>query len=288
MIQTIRQFLIEKEYLEVETPILIPAPPPEAHIDAISAETHYLQTSPEVCMKRLLAAGFSKIFQIAKCFRAKERGNLHMPEFTLLEWYQAGIGYHELMVEVEGLIRQIFQNPKNETIRPYQGNEFDLNRPWKKITVQEAFDRYASISLKAALEKNCFDDIMALEIEPELVSLGPVFLIDFPAPFAALARLKPEQPEFAERFEFYMAGIELANGFSELTDSREQRIRFKKERELRNRQGKNIYPMPENFLACLDHMPHAAGVAVGIDRLAMILTDSRKIDDVVCFTREEL
>jgi lysyl-tRNA synthetase class 2 len=144
------------------------------------------------------------------------------------------------------------------------------------------------MSLVKAMEKACFDEIMVQEIEPNLVSEGPIFLYDYPSQFAALARLKPDNPEFAERFEIYMGGLELANGFSELTDAGEQRDRFEKECRKRRTLGKNCYPLPEKFLKALETMPDAAGVAVGVDRLTMIFADRPTIDDVVTFTPEEL
>ncbi len=288
MVQAIRRFFIENDYLEVETPHIIPAPPPETHIDAVNAGSGYLHTSPEVCMKRLLAAGFPNLFQISKCFRADERGTFHLPEFTLLEWYRTGIEYNTLMDECRELILWIADKlGLGGTIR-YQGREIDLKGPWSRISIQEAFDRYASVSLETAMKKEHFDEIMVLEIEPQLISEGPTFLYDYPAELAALARLKADNPEFAERFELYIGGLELANGFSELTDAREQRARFEKEHQKRFDLGKECYPMPENFLNSLEYMPEAAGVAVGMDRLAMIFADRPLIDDVVTFTPEEL
>jgi len=288
MVQAIRQFFVEKGYLEVETPHIIPAPPPEIHIDAVSAGKGFLHTSPEVCMKRLLSAGFPKIFQISRCFRADERGNTHLPEFSLLEWYRTGIEYHALMDECRELILWLSEELGMDGKISYQGRQIDLKHSWARISVSEAFDLYASMTLEKALEQACFDEIMVLEIEPHLDSKGPTFLYDYPAEFAALARLKPDHPEFAERFEIYIGGLELANGFSELTDSVEQRDRFEKERRKRHNLGKECYPMPEKFLKALEHMPEAAGVAVGVDRLAMIFTDRPTIDDVVTFTPEEL
>ena len=288
MIQAIRRFFVKRDYLEVETPHIIPAPPPEIHIDAVHAGTDYLHTSPEICMKRLLAAGFPKIFQISRCFRANERGSAHLPEFSLLEWYRTGIDYHALMDECRQLILDLSNELRSGYKIQYQGREIDLGAPWLKISVHDAFDRYASTTLETALEMNCFDEIMVREIEPQLVPEGPVFLYDYPAAFAALARLKPDNPALAERFEIYMGGLELANGFSELTDAGEQRARFEKERRKRQALGKECYPIPKNFLISLDHMPEAAGVAVGIDRLAMIFSDTASIDDVVAFTPEEL
>jgi len=288
MVQAIRRFFAEKDYLEVETPQLIPAPAPEVHIDAVSTGGGYLQTSPELCMKRLLSAGFPKIYQISKCFRANERGDLHLPEFCLLEWYRAGIDYHDLMEECRDLILWISHELGVNGEICYQGRKIDLNGPWKKISVKESFADFGSMPLEEAMERRCFDDVMVREIEPNLISMGPVFLYDYPAPFAALARLKPDDPEFAERFEIYIGGLELANGFSELTDSKEQRARFERDHKQRHDGGKETYPMPESFLNCLEYMPDAAGVAVGVDRLAMIFADKSKIDEVVTFTPEEL
>lgn len=288
MIQTIRRFFTEKDYLEVETPQLIPAPPPEIHIDAISTDAGYLHTSPELCMKRLLASGFPKIFQISKCFRANERGDLHLPEFCLLEWYRVGIDYHDLMDECRELILRVSEELGVAGKISYQGRQIDLKRPWKKISVDDAFAGYASMTLDQALEKGCFDEVMVRDVEPHLLSMGPVILYDYPASLAALARLKPDNPELAERFEIYMGGLELANGFSELTSTKEQRARFEKERKQRHDLGKECYPMPEIFLNSLEYMPDAAGVAVGVDRLAMIFADRSRIDDVVTFTPEEL
>lgn len=288
LIQAIRRFFEEKGYLEVETPHIIPAPPPETHIDAVSAGAGYLHTSPEVCMKRLLTAGFPKIFQISKCFRADERGNFHLPEFSLLEWYRTGIDYHALMIECRELILWLSEQLGTNGNICYQGRQIDLKRPWPKLTVSDAFDRYASMSLNKAMEEACFDEIMVQEIEPNLDSECPIFLYDYPSRFAALARLKPDNPEFAERFEIYMGGLELANGFSELTNAEEQRDRFEKECRKRRALGKDCYPLPEKFLKALETMPEAAGVAVGVDRLVMIFADRPTIDDVVTFTPEEL
>jgi len=288
MVQAIRRFFIERNYLEVETPQIIPAPPPEVHIDAVSTGSGYLHTSPELCMKRLLAAGFPKIFQISKCFRAGERGDLHLPEFCLLEWYRAGIDYHDLMAECRELILWVSEELGTDKEIIYQGCRIDLEKPWRKLSVKEAFENYAPMTLQEALDKRCFDDVMVRDIEPNLSSMGPVFLYDYPATLAALARLKPDDPEFAERFEAYIGGLELANGFSELSDTKEQRARFERECRQRHDLGKACYPMPERFLDSLEHMPDAAGVAVGVDRLAMIFADRTRIDDVVSFTPEEL
>ncbi len=287
-IQSIRRFFVERDYLEVETPHLIPAPPPEPHIDAVGSGTLYLHTSPELCMKRLLAAGYPKIFQICRCFRHGERGDLHIPEFTLLEWYEAGIDYITLMEECERLILSVSHDIRGTKKIHHHGMEIDLKAPWERISVSEAFGRYARMTPETALEQGVFDTVMVEEVEPHLGVTRPTFVYDYPAQLAALARLKRESPGFAERFEIYIAGLELANGFSELIDAKEQRERFKKDRQRRKSRGKQIYPMPERFLQALEHMPEAAGIALGVDRLVMILAGRSRIDDVVAFTPEEL
>lgn len=288
MVQSIRAFFIEREYLEVETPQLISALAPEVHIEAIRAGSGYLHTSPELCMKRLLASGFPKIFQISRCFREGERGDLHLPEFSLLEWYRTDIDYKALMNECEALIRFVSQRLDMAGKIPYLSNEVDLKKPWQRISVSAAFDRYATTSLERALEEGCFDQIMVEEIEPNLGTIRPTFLYDYPASLAALARLKPGNRALAERFEIYIAGLELANGFSELNDPVEQRARFERELQIRDAEGKETYPMPERFLRSLEHMPDAAGIALGVDRLAMLFSGALKIDEVVSFTPEEV
>ena len=284
MIQAIRRFFIEHNYLEVETPQLISAPAPEAHIDAVGTGNSYLHTSPELCMKRLLAAGFKEIFQISKCFREEEKGDLHLPEFTLLEWYRTGIDYKELMEECEALFLSVSQDLGMMGKLYRQGVKITLNSPWERLSVSAAFDRYASLSLETAIEKNCFDKVMVEEIEPRLGMSRPTFLYDYPASMAALARLSPQNRKVAERFEIYIAGVELANGFSELTDAVEQRARFENELQQRKNMGKHVCPMPEIFLKSLEYMPKAAGIALGVDRLAMIFTDSPRINNVVSFS----
>jgi lysyl-tRNA synthetase class 2 len=288
IIQAIRAFFIDRGYLEVETPIRIPAPAPEAHINAVIADDWFLQTSPELCMKQLLAAGFSRIFQICKCFRHKERGTKHLPELTMLEWYSTGHDYKDLMNESEDLICAVaHQINRNDKIS-YRGREINLATPWTRMSVAAAFHRYASMEMEKALEKDCFDEVVATEIEPNLGSTTPLFLYDYPAPCGALARLKPGNDLLAERFELYIAGIELCNGFSELTDPAEQRARFEKEQLLRRSFGRPVYPMPQRFLKALKDMPDAGGNALGIDRLVMLFCDAAEIDEVVSFTPEEL
>ena len=288
VVRAVRRFFEAEGYLEVETPCRIPAPAPELHIDAPPAGDWFLQASPELCMKRLLAAGCRRIFQICRCFRAGERGRRHLPEMTLLEWYAAGRDYRDLMDDCQRLILAVANELGRGQRLVYQGGEVALDPCWERLTVAEAFARYAPISADQALAQGRFDEIMGLEIEPHLGCGRPVFLTDYPASCAALARLRPDDPTVAERFELYIAGIELCNGFSELADPDEQRRRFAAEAEARRRAGKSVYPPAEPFLDDLAHMPPAAGNALGLDRLVMLFADAGAIDEVVAFTPEML
>ena len=288
IIREIRNFFIEGGYLEVETPLRIPAPAPESHIDAVPSTDWFLHTSPELCMKRLLAAGFERIFQICHCWREGERGRLHIPEFTMLEWYRVNAGYLDLMDECEVLIRSVAIILGHEDRLVYQDLEISLQIPWERISVAEAFTRYTPYTMTEALRLDLFDELMAGEIEPQLGKTGPIFIHDYPASRGALARLKPQDPSVSERFELYVGGVELANAFTELTDPAEQHSRFINEQENRVVLGKRVYPMPDIFLEELPHMPPAAGIALGLDRLVMILLNFSSIDEVIAFSPEEL
>ncbi|MCK5350677.1 MAG: EF-P lysine aminoacylase GenX [Desulfobacula sp.] len=288
VIQAIRDFFTNNLYLEIDTPIRCPCIIPEAQINPVTSENFYLQASPELCMKRMLSKGFDNIFQICKCFRKNERGPQHLPELTLLEWYAKGDTYLDLMDQCQGLIKFIAARLNLENQIRYQDKTISLNHPWQKLTVQQAFDRYAEKSLNDALNDNSFDEILSFQIEPHLGNTTPAFLYDYPASLASLAKLIPDNPQYAQRFEFYLAGIELANGFTELTDPVEQKLRFEKENRIRSSHNKAPIPMPDKFLKDLEKMPDAAGIALGIDRLVMIFCDTASIDDVVAFTPETL
>ena len=288
MIRTIRRFFHDRDFLEIETPLRIPAPAPELHIDAVASDDWFLQTSPELCMKRLLAAGYPKIFQISHCFRAGERGSRHLPEFTMLEWYRAETDYRTLMDDCEALIARVAAEFGLGGAVSWQGRKVDLTPPWERITVREAFARYAPLTVEEALRQDRFDEIMVSSIEPHLGGEHPVFLYEYPAVLGALARVKPDDPGLAERFELYIASLELANAFSELTDAAEQRRRFEEATRDRSRNNRLVYPMPERFLSALSRMPPSAGIALGVDRLAMIFANRPEIDAVVAFPPEML
>ncbi len=288
ILRLIRRFFFENNYLEIETPIRIPAPIPEAYIDSFDSEGWCLHSSPEICMKQLLASGYEKIYQLSRVFRKGERGNKHLPEFTMLEWYTKGDSYIELMQQLEDLVRLIAIEFGEQNKIQYNKNIVDFGSAFEKLSVKNAFEKYSEISMEQALSDKKFDEIMGFEIEPLLGLTRPVFLYDYPAEKASLARLKKDDNKYAERFELYISGLELCNGFSELADPVEQRMRFIMEQEIRVGENKNIYPLPEKFLTALMFFPESAGVAVGIDRLVMLFTDSDDINDVVAFSPEEL
>jgi lysyl-tRNA synthetase class 2 len=286
--QAVRDFFTSQQFLEVDTPIRIPAPAPEPFIAALPSGNWYLQTSPELCMKRLLAAGHSKIFQICKCFRKEERGNRHLEEFTMLEWYELGATYHDLMAHCENLFQFIKDRLLFENGLIYKGHYIDISPPWEKLSVTDAFIRYSSLPMQEAIISDQFDEIIAFDIEPNLGLNKPIFLYDYPAKTCPLASPRPHQPNLAQRFELYMGGLELCNGFTELTDPDEQRRRFAQELTRRENTGEAVYPMPEKFLDDLHLMPEAAGNALGLDRLVMLFANAASIDEVVAFTPEEL
>jgi len=284
----IRRFFIENQYIEMETPACIPAPLPEPHIYPPSAACGYLQPSPEIYMKPLLAEGFEKIFQVCKCFRQSERGRRHLPEFSMLEWYAAGEDYEDLMDTCEVMFETICQALEIPLQIEYQKNRIDLTRPWQRLTVSEAFYRYAPADMETALNHDDFDEIMGLEIEPRLGLKQPVFLCDYPAENSPLAAPKPDNPMLAQRFELYIAGLEICNGSTELSDPRFQRKRFEAEIKYRRENSLPVYPYPARFIEALQEMPAAAGCAMGVDRLTMLFADAESIDEVVTFTPETL
>jgi len=284
IVRGIRDFFTRRGYLEIETPLRIPANAPEVHIDQVESGGWVLHTSPEIAMKRLLAAGYEKIFQICKVWRDGERGQRHLPEFTMLEWYRANIDYNGLMSECEELLVALVP----EGVLSCGEVRIDLSLPWPRLTVAEAFERYASINLQKAIAEDRFEEILCNEVEPSLGRDKPTFLTEYPASMAALARTKPGDATVAERFELYIDGLEVANAFSELIDPREQRERFQKDEDARQGAGKSPYPLPEKFLDEMHNMPEAAGIALGLDRLVMLLTGAEQIDDVVAFTPDSL
>ena len=284
IIHQIRAFFMDQAFLETETPHRIPANAPELFIDAVPSADWFLQTSPELCMKRLLSAGYERLYQICHCWRSGERGKRHLPEYTMLEWYRSHCDYHQLMNDCEQLLTTLV--PEKNLL--WNDTTIDLTPPWPRLTVKDAFTRYSSVSLEEALANDQFETIITTKIEPNLPKNQPIFLCDYPLEHASLARKKTDHDGEAERVELYIGGMELANGFSELNDPAEQRQRFKAEEDLRRQQGKTPYPSPIPFLEELEQLPDSAGIALGIDRLIMLLCNKQTIDDVVFFTPENL
>jgi len=276
LLRAIRSFLDGAGYVEVETPCLVPATVPETHIDLFEVEGGLLlAASPEPHMKRLLAAGHDRIYQITRAFRAGERGTWHNPEFTILEWYRNGAGYEELMEETESLLA---------SLHAAVGRSFD---PVSRLSVDDAFDRWAGWRPSRSWDEDRFTRDLIERVEPGLKQLGSVFLRDYPAAAASLARLCPADPERCERFELYMDGIEIANAFSELTDPREQRHRLVEANGRRMERGRSAYAIDQRFLEALEEgLPPCAGIAVGVDRLVAVLLGLDGIDGAMAFAWE--
>lgn len=287
--QCIRAFFFGHGYLELDTPVRVAAPANEDYIDALPAPPHFLRTSPELHMKRALAAGYDRIFQLGPCFRSGEIGNRHLEEFTLLEWYQTQNDYLAILEETVQLIRTCARNLNASTTSVFQDTTIDWMADWEILTVHEAFQKYAGESIEKALETGNYETILVESIEPNLGQGRPTVLLDYPKKLAALARIKPDAPHLAERWELYAAGIELANCYTELTDAEEQRRRFANSANLRTSQNRPAYPIDSLYMQALEEnrFPECAGIALGFDRLLMLLIDEPDIHNVVAFANEQ-
>jgi lysyl-tRNA synthetase class 2 len=293
-LSAVRQYFAGERFLEVETPLRVPAPGVDLHLDAIPASEGYLITSPELHMKRLLAAGFPRIFQLARASRRDELGALHEPEFSMLEWYRAFAGLEEVMADTERLLGVVAESVSGiaRLVSP-TGQQYPLDRPFDRITVREAFREFAGIADAVDLSESDearYFDVLVSQVEPGLTRLPrPTFLWKYPANQAALARLSEADSRLAERFELYVGGVELCNGFDELTCESEQRARLEKDAERRAKEGRPVYPLDERFLSALQSgMPRAGGNALGFDRLLMLATGAREIGDVLAFPARAL
>jgi lysyl-tRNA synthetase class 2 len=235
-------------------------------------------------MKRLLGAGYRRIHQICRCFRRGERGHLHNPEFTMLEWYWVGATYLELAEELEEMLRLVALELTGSTKLP--GRSVDLEGPWERMTVNQAFESLAGWRPGPEPDPDRFFLDLVEKVEPRLGCGRPTLLIEYPASQAVLSRRKPDDPEVAERFELYLDGIELVNAFQELTDPVEQRLHFDQDNLFRLREGKPPLPLDERLLEALGQMPPTSGAALGLDRLVMLLTGATSIDQVIAFPDE--
>ena len=280
--RAIRSWFESQRFLEVDTPIRQPLVIPEQNIAHIPSTSHFLQSSPELYMKRLLGCGCEQIYQICRCFRHGERGRLHLEEFMMLEWYRKDADYRKLMHDCESLFRFLHSS--------VPGHSFPVavDLSWEYLTVEEAFAKFSSLSVKEALDQDLFDELLVEDVEPQLGKNSPTFLYDYPLKLASLARQKPNQPRIAERFELYVSGVELANGFSELTDPEIQRSRFAEEYAKMDCVDSSQQRMPEKFLDSLVHIDQAAGIAMGLDRLFMLFLGENRIENGISFSPEEL
>ena len=310
----IRDFFAEQGFVEVETSVLQVSPGNETHLHAPRTElmrpdgsraSRYLRTSPEFACKKLLAAGETRIFELARVFRDRERGDLHLPEFTMLEWYRAGAPYDAIMADTVVVIARAAQATGIGTFA-FRGRTADPFAEPELLTVAGAFERFAGIDLlstisggegnRAALAQatdgkvrlaeddtwsDIFSKVLVEHVEPHLGQGRLTILFEYPSPEAALARVKAGDPRVAERFEVYACGVELANGFGELTDAGEQRKRFTESMTEKQRRYGEAYPLDEDFLAAVAAMPEASGVALGFDRLVMLASGASRIDQVV-------
>ena len=286
----VRAFFDARGFLEVETPLLVPSPGLDLHLDAFRADSLYLTTSPEYQMKRLLADGHTRIFQIGKAFRRNESGSRHNPEFTILEWYRARAGVLDVMSDTEQLVARVTGGWVTLGER-----RIDVRPPFAHLTVCEAYERFAGVSPEETLamakdDEDRFFRLLVDTVEPALEKLDHgVFLTEYPASQASLARKKPGDPRVAERFELYVAGVEVCNGFGELVDADEQRKRLEADQEERKKRGLPVYPIDERFLEALTRgVPPSGGNALGLDRLIALSCGTTEIADVMAFTSDEL
>jgi elongation factor P--(R)-beta-lysine ligase len=298
-LRAVRAFFEAWRFLEVDTPSIVPSPGLDVHLDAFEVRevagpsfrgAGYLVTSPEYQMKRLLAGGVPRCFQLARCYRRGEVGARHNPEFLMLEWYRAFAGVDEVIADTEALVRHVALALTGRAELAVDGARVDLAGPFERLPVAAAFERYAGVAGDRAIalatdDEDTFFRLLVDRVEPALArEPRPVFLVDYPTPFASLARARPDDPRVAERFELYAAGVELCNGFGELTDPVEQRARLERDQAERARRGKPVYPIDERFLAALEEgMPPSAGNALGVDRLLALCLGTDRIAGVLPF-----
>ncbi len=291
----VRRFFDTRDFVEVETPIMVPSPGLDLHLDAFAVEAgergapRWLITSPEYQMKRLLADGWQRIYQMTPCFRRGEAGARHNPEFTMLEWYRANASADDVLQDTEQLVAAV----TGGAVR-LDGRTIDVRPPLERIAVCDAFARFAGWSHDEVLDAAAHDEeryfrALVEQVEPGLDRIDRgVFLVDYPLSQASLARRKPADPRFAERFELYVAGVELCNGFGELVDPVEQRERFSHDQEKRRAKDLPVYPIDERFLDALARVPPSGGNALGLDRLAALACGTTEIASVMAFTADEV
>jgi len=292
LVASCHAFFSSRGFVHVDTPTLVPCPGLDVHLDAFETNARgaprYLTTSPEYQMKRLLTEGMKLIYQVSRAYRRGELGSRHNPEFSILEFYRANATAEDVMRDTEQLCARLTSGKVTLADRA-----IDTRPPFVRMTVREAYERFANTSesemLRLAVEdEDTFYRLLVDQVEPALAALPhAVFLCDYPATQASLARKKPADPRYAERFELYVAGVELCNGFGELTDPEEQAARFASDQEERKKRGLPVYPIDERFLAALRAgMPASGGNAIGLDRVIALACGTTNIADVMTFTDE--
>jgi lysyl-tRNA synthetase class 2 len=303
VLSSVRRFFEDREFVEVETPALVPSPGLDVHLEAFEVRTPkgepagWLATSPEYQMKRLLSAGAKRIFQLCRSYRGEEHGRHHEREFTMLEWYRADATSDDVIRDTEELVAFIADAIANSgdhllasqpESTPETWGLSSLAAPWRRVTVEEALELHANVALETlADDDERFFRLWAEDVQPRLGSERPVVVTDWPSSMASLARLK--ENGMADRFEVFFRGVELCNGFGELTDPAEQRRRFEQDQAARQAVGAPVYPIDERFLDDLERgMPQSGGNALGVDRLLMLLVGADSIQDVMPFPEERL
>jgi len=290
IVKGVREWFENRDFLEVETPLLVPSPGTEVHLDPVAValrdgpgearSERWLITSPEYAMKRLLAAGAPPIWQLCKVFRDGERGGHHRPEFTMLEWYRPWVeSYEVLMDDCESLLTTLAG-----TRLTWRGRDYELTRPWPRLRFFDLLRERADMVDPESSTPDHWFGALVDRVEPTLGLTRPEFVVEWPIELASLSRPHPQNPRVAERFELYLGRLELANAFGELTDPNEQRRRCELDNAERREMGKPELPLDEDFLGALTvGMPPSAGIALGFDRLVMVLTDAATIDEVLAF-----
>lgn len=315
--QLIRNYFIDRNFHEVETPALMTSIPIEPNLYPLKTTWHqknvdfYLATSPESSLKKLIADGIGNCFAISKVFRDLEDiGPTHNLEFSMLEWYEMGFDYHHLAETTENMILNIYHGIQNKlniritNLLTYQNHPIDLTPPWHRFTLSELFQKFAGINLSKNLDSSTiittakskgynvegittweplYTQIFVNEIEPNLPADKPVFIFDYPTQLSPLCKISQNNPRFSERFEFYIAGMELGNGYTELTDADILEKNFQAETEFRQTHHLPLHPYDQKLIEANRHLPECTGIGLGVDRLAMLFADTSRIEDVLYF-----